>query len=688
MTGRVIPRSSHSGQTFKDALRYIGEDRKREFWFASRQILDLETAATEMDAAASRSHRIKDPIYHLVLSWPDHERPNERQAQQVVERVFEELGAGAGIQWVASLHKDVMHSHLHVIASLVDGETYKRAFSGWDDWAAIDRALREVAREHGWDIPAEFGTYGEAFQRRASRGAEAFHIWGGHLSFQQWASFAPAAEIQRDLEKGTATWEDVHRILGRYNIGYRPKTGPDGEYLRDESGRLVGAVVFDLDAPEKRLGAAGQIARFLRIGEMEGEHGLGQPFTTALEIYAPTTSYRQAVMENIERNPEMQSPVYRRYEQAMTEAGAAREERKNLWKEHRERQHEERREVKARIADDRERAKESAPNDFERRLMIAGLAVRETNLLTDLRKRHDQERSELRATLDPLPKAMGWRHWLTRQARGGDRECLEVLERVRERQLGEKRIIHAGYERTLEGREISERAIPSDRPLNLAREVAREARGHELPEEWRGIEGTYNDDLDEKRREEDRDVDDDRLAKAARDRKLRDDARTAADLAEEVLRENERSEQRAMEQRPGGRTRDGLYVLIAPRSPSGFIDLLDESEAHYFADLPDYATTDHVCEIYAARLGKLETWEAGDGDLTGTLIAYERVAEGGYLAFLVKGDGTIVAARVAERPTVKGIGREHEAPTLDLDRERERPPNERERGGGDRPASS
>ena len=35
----------------------------------------LETASAEMNAVARKNRRCKDPAYHIILSWPEHEQP-------------------------------------------------------------------------------------------------------------------------------------------------------------------------------------------------------------------------------------------------------------------------------------------------------------------------------------------------------------------------------------------------------------------------------------------------------------------------------------------------------------------------------------------------------------------------------------------------------------------------------------
>jgi len=550
--------------------------------------------------------------------------------------MFEALGAGKGVQWVASLHHDTMHSHMHVVANVVDSETGK-AFSRWNDYDTLERVMGEIAHDRGWTMAKSAGSYGESFQRRASRGAEALHIWGGQISFQQWASFTPAAEIQREIDGEKARWEDIHRILARYNIGYRLSP--------------TGGVVYDLGAPDERAGAAGQIAKFLSLPNLERPEILG-PFKEPMETYAPTTSYREAVLENSERYPEMASSVYARYLAESEDLKGQRSTRRRLWGERKAAEASDKERVRAKWSEERDFIRETTPDQEVAVTLIRATQVRETEQLEELKVKHKAARAELRTNLERLPRQYGWRSWLTRHAREGDRECLEVLEQIRTRQLGEKRLIHDGLERVIAERDLDDIARKDDRVLRVAPEVGRDIRGIDPDEDWAGIEHTYTDEEREASVEYEIEYDADLAAKKERKRKLALAVREAQRLADDAVAkqayESRLRQQEALAQE--------MIVLIRSNNQSGgLLSLVDkEWQKEFFGDWnPSLA---RVVSSFAERLGPVSRIDDSAPPQSGTLVACEAIAEGGFAAFIVREDGTIAMALLEEQPGLELVG--------------------------------
>ncbi len=70
----------------------------------SANLASVETAALEMEATASQS-RAKEPLYDLIVSWAEGERPTYEQARAALDTQIEHLGFD-GLLYVAALQND------------------------------------------------------------------------------------------------------------------------------------------------------------------------------------------------------------------------------------------------------------------------------------------------------------------------------------------------------------------------------------------------------------------------------------------------------------------------------------------------------------------------------------------------------------------------------------------------------
>jgi hypothetical protein len=122
---------------------------KEPAWVELRNLAgeDPERAAAEMRATASQNPRVRQPVYHLVLSPAPEDRLERRDWRELAERVLGELGL-AEHQAVLALHTDTGLPHLHLAVNRVHPETL-RAWDRWQDRPRIEKVLRGIEREWG-----------------------------------------------------------------------------------------------------------------------------------------------------------------------------------------------------------------------------------------------------------------------------------------------------------------------------------------------------------------------------------------------------------------------------------------------------------------------------------------------------------------------------------------------------------
>jgi len=232
--GRMVGASS-----FGAAIDYIvreGPEHERDhapplaIW--SENLASIETAALEMEAVASQS-RAKEPLYHLIVSFAEGERPTYEQARAALDTQIEHLGFG-GLQYVAALQNDGVGGlyHVHAVFNRVDPLTHV-ARDVWQDRDKMRAASRVAEREQGWRVV-------ETPQRaELSHGARDVEYYGHKRSFERRIREEVGPAVRAAVNRDSASWADVHRVCTEHGVRYEEVHRSDraGDTA---GGRLVG----------------------------------------------------------------------------------------------------------------------------------------------------------------------------------------------------------------------------------------------------------------------------------------------------------------------------------------------------------------------------------------------------------------------------------------------------------------
>jgi len=225
--------------SFGAAIDYIvreGPEHERDhapplaIW--SENLASIETAALEMEAVASQS-RAKEPLYHLIVSFAEGERPTYEQARAALATQIEHLGFG-GLQYVAALQNDGVGGmyHVHAVFNRVDPLRHV-ARDVWQDRDKMRAASRVAEREQGWCVV-------ETPQRaELSHGARDVEYYGHKRSFERRMREEVGPAVRAAVSRGSASWADVHRVCTEHGVRYEEVHRSDraGDTA---GGRLVG----------------------------------------------------------------------------------------------------------------------------------------------------------------------------------------------------------------------------------------------------------------------------------------------------------------------------------------------------------------------------------------------------------------------------------------------------------------
>ncbi len=210
--------------------------------------LSLESASAEMAAVAAQNARVKDPVYHVVLSWAPGENPTDHQAFESAHFALKAVGM-SDHQYVFAVHRDTDNAHVHIAVNRVHPESFKAVYPD-RDYYKLDRAMRELELANGWqEVEGVFSIFERGGKKvidwtskapdskgkRPSKAAD-MERFDGSESFFTYVRNEPRKAIAAALSRETLSWQAIHHLLAKYNLELREK----GQ----------GLAVYDLGAEE------------------------------------------------------------------------------------------------------------------------------------------------------------------------------------------------------------------------------------------------------------------------------------------------------------------------------------------------------------------------------------------------------------------------------------------------------
>ena len=249
-------------QKFEDILNYTTKHqanaRAKEKCIAIRThgVTDITSATIEMNSVAARNTRCKDPAFHFVLTWPEHEDPNSDAIFDAAKHAIQSLGL-ADHQYVLAIHVNTDNIHCHAAVNRVHPDTYK---SHNIEWAhkTIHLAARQSEIKHGWThdngiyIVKSDGQNKKSIilnpdhdrtsqtHHRQEISLDIFPAWHDPDSLDSWLKFKVAKALKQTLPSLTS-WQALHAWLGNCGITLTD-TGGGGTRLHatsPETGEVI-----------------------------------------------------------------------------------------------------------------------------------------------------------------------------------------------------------------------------------------------------------------------------------------------------------------------------------------------------------------------------------------------------------------------------------------------------------------
>lgn len=330
----------------------------------------------EMVALALDCVRSKDPVNHYVLSWREGEQPSEAQIEEAVTVFLCELGLEEN-QAIYGLHADTENCHLHIAVNRVHPESGRcveinRGF----DLEAAHRAVAKIEEAQGWQTTRHYERGGEARPRQPGQRTVDREQRTGEKSAQRMGMEEAAPII-----KAAATWQELHRELGKLGMAYR-KTG-SGATIQ------VGEIIVK----------ASTVSRDASLAKLQARLGPYEP---------PREDIRLTKREPKPLQPDMEG--WKDYAASRKQYYAAVKTEKA---EQNNRQAQERISLHARQKEQRLHLTQGRPGNWRGRggelntlrSLMAGVQAKEK---AELRARHTREREAFRKSSPPYPDFKSW----------------------------------------------------------------------------------------------------------------------------------------------------------------------------------------------------------------------------------------------------------------------------------------
>ena len=352
-------------------------------------------AVKEILATQARNTRSRtDRNYHLVVSFPEGEKPRREQIEDIEDRLCAALGFEEH-QRVSAVHQNTNNWHLHVAINKVHPRTF-RNIEPFRDHYRLQEACADLEIRHG--LKREPHTIdpgqGRGADAKISGKAADFEAQQGYRSFVRWVreEAAPALLAARDSGRG---WRELHQVATRYDLEIKPRG----------AGLVIG------HRSDQRL----------HIKASDADRGLSMTaLTEALGPFEPLACAGPEQPQASYTKPARTGPLYESFKRERDAAWRARDVALNGL---RERHLAYAEQLKAYYRTRFRKEKLTGLHGFLRRDSFRHIAEQQTRDRIGRVRREREERRQLRAQ-HPIPT---WQEFLESEAANGNEAAVAIL---------------------------------------------------------------------------------------------------------------------------------------------------------------------------------------------------------------------------------------------------------------------
>lgn len=198
-------------------------------------------AAFQMQATADLAPFVKNPSYHIILSFSEVEHPSNREIFDAGHKAVEELGAHEH-QYMMAIHKNRINIHLHILCNRVHPIS-GRVLSTSHNFARLELVCRTIEHTNGWPqdrgrfdcifkddkavlVPKPEAHWDQKTRDRAlghrpdCRSVRRHEQRNGLPLLRDFLSPQALTRLRSQIEDATS-WDDVHEALAKEPLEYQ-----------------------------------------------------------------------------------------------------------------------------------------------------------------------------------------------------------------------------------------------------------------------------------------------------------------------------------------------------------------------------------------------------------------------------------------------------------------------------------
>ena len=429
MIGKKPAKRYDGGSDFKAAIKYIKKDGNKEkaTSVVALNCLSAETAAIEMRAVSSANTRVKDPLFHYILSWPENEKPTDEQAIEAGKKSLVKFGL-VDHQAMLAVHRDTNNTHIHVVANIVNPDSLlvqKIEYRALE----IQRVCREIEIEQGWSHEKN-GVYqveemnGEKFvtyhpemvgQKESQKEKE----FKKHTGLKSFGDYVEETGKNKDLRVASRkNWLEFHQALAKHNLSIEPRGG--------------GYVIVDMKDPGKLHAQAGRMGSWSKAAALEKKLGEFKPMLAGVKKDIANGSKKKYGDEYSSRSGKSaaEKNLYVRFTDEKnkfysSKPGLRKKELIILKKKHDGKWKEI---IKTCNAERKNKMATTAPQD--KKFLSSVLAMKRAGLLNEHAQIKKSERKSVNEKYRNM-KFESWRQWIRLQASNGDIHAEKAYKKLK-----------------------------------------------------------------------------------------------------------------------------------------------------------------------------------------------------------------------------------------------------------------
>jgi hypothetical protein len=215
-----------------------------------------------------------DKSYHLVVSFPEGERPSRARIEDIEDRLCDALGFGEH-QRVSAVHQNTDNWHLHVAINKVHPVTLRNVTPIRDHFR-LQAACVELEIKHGLTQEPHTVDFAQSRKRKARGRAADFEARHGGQSFLAWTQEHARPALLAALGAGQGGWQAMHQVAAAYDVDLK----------------LRGAGLVISHHSDGRLHAkASDVDRGLSLKAMTGRLGPFEPSDEQMQADKPSLRY-------------------------------------------------------------------------------------------------------------------------------------------------------------------------------------------------------------------------------------------------------------------------------------------------------------------------------------------------------------------------------------------------------------